>query len=40
MRDVLGVDSQRRWNEIMRNRISEEMRSDVKMVLYVLAAQK
>lgn len=29
---VLGVDSRSCWNEIMRNRISEEIRSDGKIV--------
>ena len=37
---VLGVDSRSCWNEIMRNRISEEIRSDGKIVPCIWAASK
>lgn len=38
--DVLGVDSRSCWNEIMRNRISEEIKPDVKIVPYIRASPK
>ena len=38
MGDVLGVDSWSCWNKIMRNRISEKITSDVKILLYIWAS--
>lgn len=38
--NVLGVDGQSCWNEIMRNWISEQIRSDVKIVPCIWAASK